>query len=833
MARRNDDFEEDEGTTTQPTPAGGSQGRITEAQMNNTGSALRPDQVQVAPRQPSPYDLPGFNDRTAKLNALADQYGGRGAPQSADSSFRGYQAGLAQQLDEQLRSGKSLAALQYRANADNAMAQQRAMAASASPQNQAMAQRAAMQNAGNIAQGMGSQAAMLQMQERAQLQNQLAGLANQGRGQDLSNNQFNVSAQLQQTGMNDQASLQARDLELRNAALQQQGQMARDQQPEDASWWEQGLGIAASAAPLIALASDERAKKNVSSPSGNKLDELISSLSAKDFEYKEPDRFGEGRRMGVMAQDVEKGGGGGLVMGLPDGTKALDVPKSLGAALGLIGRLGDRVGELEGKGKGPRLMAAGGVATQPTDAIVGEAGPEAIIPLGPYSNTAEQAEAVGKQAAAVAPGLGRNAAINSAFARQQRGPAKNMEGIGFAEDKRREAEEAADRKSNLALAEGVAGMGREMLNKGKKPGAGGKIAEALAAFTPMIAGKVEKGIEKEKLQDKLFDIAGKTGAPTSSGISAALAAPRGFLGGYAAPPVFMAQGGIVTRPTDAVVGERGPEAIIPMGGPVAARTKQTARGMVGGAPPPPPPPPPPQQQAQSMAPRPPARPPGPFGGFPPGLGAGAGLGGRPVPSGLGAAMAGAASQGPAPPPPGGWGAAMGGMAGAALGGGRPVPQLGAGAALGGQALPSPGLGGRLGGINPAVMMAKGGIVTEPTRTILGEAGPEAVIPLHKLPEVVRRLKGERSRTAVARNDEELNRLGTDPEPAPEPTLPRRDELQRERLTEEERAKKRQEYREREGYQRERKEKRSKEEMEKDRRKATRAEALKGLSRGSY
>jgi hypothetical protein len=36
-------------------------------------------------------------------------------------------------------------------------------------------------------------------------------------------------------------------------------------------------------------------------------------------------------------------------------------------------------------------------------------------------------------------------------------------------------------------------------------------------------------------------------------------------------------------------------------------------------------------------------------------------------------------------------------------------------------------------------MAKGGLVTQPTHAIVGEAGPEAVIPLAQLPELMSRL----------------------------------------------------------------------------------------------
>ena len=54
----------------------------------------------------------------------------------------------------------------------------------------------------------------------------------------------------------------------------------------------------------------------------------------------------------------------------------------------------------------------------------------------------------------------------------------------------------------------------------------------------------------------------------------------------------------------------------------------------------------------------------------------------------------------------------------------------------------PGLGGKSFGINlrqigeislPRVALAEGGIVTGPMNALIGEAGPEAVIPLNKMP----------------------------------------------------------------------------------------------------
>ena len=106
------------------------------------------------------------------------------------------------------------------------------------------------------------------------------------------------------------------------------------------------------------LASDERLK--ASEPGGlarSEADAFLESLHPSSYRYKdsadEPGMgSGGGRYLGVMAQDVERGPTGStLVKDTPRG-KMLDVPANLSAALGGIGRLHERIAELEAmKGK--------------------------------------------------------------------------------------------------------------------------------------------------------------------------------------------------------------------------------------------------------------------------------------------------------------------------------------------------------------------------------------------------------------------------------------------------------------------------------------------------
>lgn len=156
--------------------------------------------------------------------ALAAQLGGRGAPQSASVQLGG--EGQAQRQQSQLLNmlmqrasgqGPSIADMQMKQGLDAGMAQQQALA-STGRGNAALGARQASQNASGMAQNMAGQGAMARLAETQGAQQLAAGALQGARGTDLQralaaaqmqqqNNQFNVNAGLQQTGMNDQARL--------------------------------------------------------------------------------------------------------------------------------------------------------------------------------------------------------------------------------------------------------------------------------------------------------------------------------------------------------------------------------------------------------------------------------------------------------------------------------------------------------------------------------------------------------------------------------------------------------------------------------------------------
>lgn len=106
----------------------------------------------------------------------------------------------------------------------------------------------------------------------------------------------------------------------------------------------QGMGQAAAAA-AVAL-SDGNAKTDKSGGNG-KVNEFLNALQAYTYKYKEPEKFGQGQQLGVMAQDLEKSDiGKSMVMDTPEG-KMVDYAKGAGAMLASQAMLNERLQKLE------------------------------------------------------------------------------------------------------------------------------------------------------------------------------------------------------------------------------------------------------------------------------------------------------------------------------------------------------------------------------------------------------------------------------------------------------------------------------------------------------
>lgn len=111
------------------------------------------------------------------------------------------------------------------------------------------------------------------------------------------------------------------------------------------------IGGLASAAPTILQAfSDEKAKKN-KMPAAKDVKDMLDKLSAKKYEYKNPELPGaiDGQRFGILAQELAKSKmGKSIVKESPQG-KMLDIEQGYGAILAAQSELNKRLNKLEKK----------------------------------------------------------------------------------------------------------------------------------------------------------------------------------------------------------------------------------------------------------------------------------------------------------------------------------------------------------------------------------------------------------------------------------------------------------------------------------------------------
>jgi hypothetical protein len=91
------------------------------------------------------------------------------------------------------------------------------------------------------------------------------------------------------------------------------------------------------------IASDERSKTDIQDGDMD-LESFLESLDPKKYKYKDPERFGEGDHVSVMAQDLEKTPmGRDAVKQDVDGTKLVDYAKLLPEIVAALGHLNKKV----------------------------------------------------------------------------------------------------------------------------------------------------------------------------------------------------------------------------------------------------------------------------------------------------------------------------------------------------------------------------------------------------------------------------------------------------------------------------------------------------------
>lgn len=277
---------------------------------------------------------------------LQNDFMNRAAPQmnagQADQT-RGQQGQLAGMLFQQASGARPGAGeMAVNRQVGSAMAQQTAAAQMARGANAALAARNAARSTADIGVNGAGMAAQAQMQDQTNAQNQLGGLLGQMRGQDIGVAQGNQQAQMQQQQL--QLAALAQMLGVDQAALQQdlaKRQLASTDKGMLPSLLQTGGTIAAAAA------SDKRLKKDIA-PADREVDNLLLNLTPYAYSYKD-EKHGVGRRVGIMAQDLEASAiGAEIVMDTPEG-KMLDVNKALSLALAAVARLDARVRELENR----------------------------------------------------------------------------------------------------------------------------------------------------------------------------------------------------------------------------------------------------------------------------------------------------------------------------------------------------------------------------------------------------------------------------------------------------------------------------------------------------
>jgi hypothetical protein len=266
---------------------------------------------------------PGADQERERRRLLYEQ-GGKSAA-FADQGESNYNAltgrgtaGL-DYLQGQMMGQNSVSAEQLRQGLQQSLAAQSSFAAGASPRNAAMAARTAAIQSARLGAGMSGQAALAGLQERNQAAQLFGQQLGQMRGQDLN------------------AALQAR--QSANAAY---GAYTTPMTPEP-SWLEKygpsirdGIGAIA--------ASDRRLKTDIRDGEDD-VNKAIEGVRAYVFKYKGK-KYGKGKQVGVLAQDLERAGLGHAVIDTPEG-KMVHGAKLATANTSMIAALGRRLKKIE------------------------------------------------------------------------------------------------------------------------------------------------------------------------------------------------------------------------------------------------------------------------------------------------------------------------------------------------------------------------------------------------------------------------------------------------------------------------------------------------------
>lgn len=298
----------------------------------------------------------GFNAQAQNLAQLQAQSQGQGPAaqavqmQSQNATNQGINAQMA--MAGSMRGGNAGEALRQ---ASVGQAQVTGQAANQAATNTLNSEQQGINNAGAVAGAMQGEEQQNQ-QFNAGAQNQI-GLANSAQSQQQQ--QFSDSLQQQYLGQQETldsaqaaATLQAGEFGVNSAATQTAGAASNGVANTNATTAQiTGVGgLVNSGVQTLENTSDRRAKTNVDD-GDEKSSDFLDHLSAKEWDYKDPEKHGEGRHLGVMAQDLQKSAlGDQMVSPDHEGTLRVDYGKGMAAIVASLAYLNDKMKALEGKG---------------------------------------------------------------------------------------------------------------------------------------------------------------------------------------------------------------------------------------------------------------------------------------------------------------------------------------------------------------------------------------------------------------------------------------------------------------------------------------------------
>lgn len=243
--------------------------------------------------------------------------------------------------------GESLAEKQMKAQTDRGLAQQRAGLAGSRGRLGALGQREFLRAQADQGQANSQQAALLRMQEQMAAQ---ASLADQLAGQqafefDVAQADRIARQNLEELKVSQQSNINTVNLSGFNAAAQARQRMAAGVgtgmtalgSTADMSSITKGLGT---------IFSDKNLKENIKSEKGISK-EFLNNLKPYSYNYKN-EQHGVGRKVGIMAQDLEKAGAAGksIVVDTPEG-KMIDTTQGFGVVVAAMADFNERMKKLE------------------------------------------------------------------------------------------------------------------------------------------------------------------------------------------------------------------------------------------------------------------------------------------------------------------------------------------------------------------------------------------------------------------------------------------------------------------------------------------------------